>query len=216
MQKISRVFSLFFLLASLLLTAGFRPAIADTPLKLLAYGDSLTHGYGLEAGDTFPERLQAVLDAAGYSVEVINGGNSGDTSASGLARLEWALMDEPDLVIVELGANDGLRGLEPAETKKNLRTILVGLKQFGARVLLAGMQAPRNLGSEYVEEFDRIYPDLARETGVELYPFFLEGVAMERDLNQKDGIHPNRAGVDKIVAAILPYIESMIAAEKGS
>ncbi len=186
------------------------PAAAENPIKLLAYGDSLTHGYGLEAGDTFPDRLQLALSNAGYLVDVINGGNSGDTSASGLARLDWALIDKPEVVIVELGANDGLRGLEPSETRENLRKILRGFKDFGAKILLTGMQAPRNLGDEYVLEFDKIYPDLAQEFNVELYPFFLEGVALDPKLNQADGIHPNRSGVDKIVKSIIPYLEPLL------
>ncbi len=186
------------------------PSLAETPIKLLAYGDSLTHGYGLEAGDTFPERLQAGLDEAGYKVQVINGGNSGDTSASGLSRLEWALLDEPQVVIVELGANDGLRGLEPAQTRENLSKIVAGFKDYGAKVLLTGMQAPRNLGSDYVAEFDKIYPELAELHGVSFYPFFLDGVALNPGLNQADGIHPNRNGVDTIVEKILPYLEPLL------
>ncbi|MFD2205027.1 arylesterase [Kiloniella antarctica] len=200
--------STLFLLFSLMVYGS--PASAENSIKLLAYGDSLTHGYGLEAGDTFPDRLQSALNEAGYVVEVINGGNSGDTSASGLARLEWALIDKPEVVIVELGANDGLRGLEPSETRKNLRKILQGFKNFGAKILLTGMQAPRNLGAEYVSEFDKIYPELAKEFGVELYPFFLSGVALNPELNQADGIHPNRNGVDKIVKGILPYLEPLL------
>ncbi|WP_245622984.1 arylesterase [Kiloniella litopenaei] len=179
---------------------------AETPVKILAFGDSLTHGYGLEAGDTFPERLQVALHEAGYNVTVINGGNSGDTSASGRSRLEWALMDEAKVVIVELGANDGLRGLEPSQTRENLSQIIAGFKKTGAKVLLTGMQAPRNLGTEYVAEFDRIYPELAEEYNVAFYPFFLEGVALDPSLNQGDGIHPNRQGVDVIVQNILPYL----------
>ncbi|MEH6629289.1 MAG: arylesterase [Halopseudomonas aestusnigri] len=206
------VFSILFLFFSLpFFLGGYgNPAAADNPIKLLAYGDSLTHGYGLEAGDTFPDRLQQALNEAGYAVEVINGGNSGDTTASGLTRLEWALYDKPEVVIVELGANDGLRGLEPSETRENLRKILRGFKEFGAKILLTGMQAPRNLGEEYVLEFDKIYPEIAKEFNVELYPFFLNGVALDPELNQADGIHPNRTGVDKIVKGILPYLEPLL------
>ena len=187
---------------------------AETPVKILAFGDSLTHGYGLEAGDTFPERLQVALHEAGYNVTVINGGNSGDTSASGRSRLEWALMDEARVVIVELGANDGLRGLEPSQTRENLSQIIAGFKKTGAKVLLTGMQAPRNLGTEYVAEFDRIYPELAEEYNVAFYPFFLEGVALDPSLNQADGIHPNRQGVDVIVQNILPYLVPLL--EQGA
>jgi acyl-CoA thioesterase I len=191
-----------------LLTANL--SYAETPVKLLAFGDSLTHGYGLEAGDTFPERLQVALREAGYNVTVINGGNSGDTSASGRSRLDWALLDEAKVVIVELGANDGLRGLEPSQTRENLSQIITGFKNSGAKVLLTGMQAPRNLGTEYVDEFDGIYPELAEKYDVAFYPFFLEGVALDPALNQADGIHPNRQGVDLIVQRILPYLEPLL------
>ncbi|WP_299375795.1 arylesterase [uncultured Kiloniella sp.] len=210
-----RVFRLVPYFLFTLLTANL--SYAETPVKLLAFGDSLTHGYGLEAGDTFPERLQVALKESGYNITVINGGNSGDTSASGRSRLDWALLDEAQVVIVELGANDGLRGLEPSQTRENLSQIIAGFKDSGAKVLLTGMQAPRNLGTEYVTEFDKIYPELAEQYDVAFYPFFLEGVALDPALNQADGIHPNRAGVDLIVQNILPYLVPLLEkdAEKG-
>ncbi|WP_421779721.1 arylesterase [Kiloniella litopenaei] len=208
-RRLLRLVPYFFLT---LLSANL--SYAETPVKILAFGDSLTHGYGLEAGDTFPERLQVALHEAGYNVTVINGGNSGDTSASGRSRLEWALMDEAKVVIVELGANDGLRGLEPSQTRENLSQIIAGFKKSGAKVLLTGMQAPRNLGTEYVAEFDQIYPELAEEYNVAFYPFFLEGVALDPSLNQADGIHPNRQGVDVIVQNILPYLVPLL--EQGA
>ena len=201
--------SLILLVVTLFVQVGGGPALA-APLKLLAFGDSLVHGYGLPAGATFPEQLEAALRARGLDVEVINGGNSGDTTAAGLARLDWALAERPDAVLVELGANDSLRGLDPAETAANLEAILIRLKREGLPVLLAGMLAPRNLGADYAAEFDAIYPRLAAQHGVAFYPFFLEAVAMESALNQDDGIHPNAAGVQVIVAAMLPQVLRLI------
>lgn len=193
------------------LAAGPAPLAAEPgPVTILAFGDSLVHGYGLDAGDTFPEQLQNALDRAGYPVRVLNGGNSGDTSAAGLARLDWALADQPDLAIVELGANDGLRGIEPSNTYANLDAILGRLKADGVAVLLAGMLAPRNLGADYARDFDAVYPDLAARHDVALYPFFLDGVALQPDLNQADGIHPNAAGVAIIVGRILPDVVRLL------
>lgn len=146
----------------------------------------------------------------GYRVEVLNGGNSGDTTAAGLARLDWALADRPDLAIVELGANDGLRGIDPGETYRNLDAILSRLEAEGVPVLLAGMLAPRNLGTDYAEAFDAVYPRLAETHGVPLYPFFLDGVALQPELNQADGIHPNGAGVALVVERILPSVVRLI------
>ncbi len=183
---------------------------AAAPVKILAYGDSLIHGYGLDAGQTFPEQLEAALRARGYEVTVLNGGNSGDTTAAGLARLDWALADEPDLVLVEFGGNDGLRGIDPADTRANMDAILARLKQEGLPVLLAGMLAPRNLGAEYAQEFDAVFPEAAAKHGVAFYPFFLEGVAAEPELNQPDGIHPNAAGVAVIVERITPHLVPLL------
>ena len=204
------------LLATLILT-GAVPA--QEPVRLLAFGDSLTHGYGLPQGDTFPEQLEAALAAEGRAVTVLNGGNSGDTTAAGLARLDWALADQPDAVIVELGANDGLRGIDPGDTRRNLDAILAKLTAQGLPVLLAGMLAPRNLGPEYAGAFDSVFPDLAEKYDVALYPFFLDGVALEPELNQPDGIHPNREGVSVIVERILPSVLALldqVAAERGA
>jgi acyl-CoA thioesterase-1 len=181
-------------------------ANAAEPLRILALGDSLTAGHGLRDGDSFPVQLQQALAAAGVSAQVINGGVSGDTSAGGLARLDWALADRPRLVIVELGANDALRGIDPAATAANLDAILTRLKSEGRAVLLAGMWAPPNLGSDYANAFNAMYPALAERHGVTLYPFFLDGVATDRSLNQHDGIHPNAAGVQVIVRRMLPYV----------
>lgn len=180
------------------------------PLRLLAFGDSLTHGYGLVDGETFPEQLEAALKEAGHDVIVINSGNSGDTTASGRARLDWALADNPDAVIVELGANDGLRGLDPAQTFANLDAILARFEKESIPVLLAGMLAPRNLGKDYTEEFDAAYPRLAEKYKVALYPFFLDGVVQNEKLNQTDGIHPNSEGVAIIVSKILPQVEKLL------
>jgi len=181
---------------------------AESGLRLLVLGDSLSAGYGLKPEDSFPSQLEEALDAAGYDVHVINAGVSGDTTAGGLSRLEWALADKPHIVLVELGGNDALRGLPPAETSANLDSILARLKKDGVRVILAGMQAPRNLGNDYTVEFDAIYPRLAGKYEVALYPFFLDGVAFDPALNQPDGIHPNPAGVKVIVKKILPLLES--------
>ncbi len=187
--------------------AGFAGA---QPIKLLAFGDSLVHGYGLTAGDSFPAQLQSALRARGYPVEVINAGNSGDTTAAGRARLDWALAEEPDLVLVELGGNDGLRGIEPGETYRNLDHILARLAAEGLTVLFTGMRAPRNLGEDYVVEFDAVFPRLAEKYGMAFYPFFLDGVALDPRLNQDDGIHPNAAGVAVVVERIVPVLEPLL------
>lgn len=175
--------------------------------RLLVLGDSLTSGWGLATRDAFPARLQEALREAGRGdVRVIASGVAGDTSAGGRARLAWSLADRPHAAIVELGANDGLRGIDPESTYANLDAILAELARRGVRVLLAGMYAPPNLGREYGAAFDAMYPRLAKKHGVPLYPFFLDGVAVEPALNQADGIHPNADGVAVIVARILPYV----------
>ena len=181
------------------------------PLKLTALGTSLTQGYGLPPGTEFTVQLQAALRAQKIDVAVLNAGVSGDTSADGLSRLDWSLADHPDAVILELGSNDMLRGLPPAETEKNLRAILLKLKAEHIAVLLCGMHAQRNLGADYVKQFDTIYPTLAKETGVLFYPFILDGVALNPKLNQADGMHPNPAGVKIIVARILPTVKKLLA-----
>ncbi len=180
------------------------------PIKIAALGDSLTAGFGLAEEHAFPARLETALAAAGVEATVINGGVSGDTTAGGLARLDWILADDPDLVIVELGANDGLRGLDPAKTFDNLDAILARLGEADIEAVLAGMFAPPNLGSEYGNAFNSIYPRLAEQHDVVFYPFFLDGVAAEPTLNQSDGIHPNAAGVDVIVAGITPYVVTAV------
>ena len=197
-------------LALWLLPVAALGAAETAPLRILAFGDSLVHGYGLAADETFPIQLERALEREGHRVEVLNGGNSGDTTAAGLARLDWSLADRPDLAIVELGANDGLRGIDPGETYRNLDAIVKRLKAEGIAVLLAGMLAPRNLGADYVEAFDAVFPRLAEVHGVALYPFFLDGVAMRPELNQADGIHPNAAGVALMVERILPSVVRLI------
>ena len=185
---------------------------AAEPVAIVALGDSLTAGFGLAPGRSFPEQLEAVLKARGHDVTVANAGVSGDTSADGLARLEWSVPADADTVIVELGANDALRGLNPQATRDALGKIVATLKGRGQAVLLTGMLAPRNLGDGFARAFDRIYPELAAEYGVPLYPFFLAGVATDPMLNQPDGMHPNAEGVATIVAAILPEVEKLVAA----
>jgi acyl-CoA thioesterase I len=184
---------------------------ADKPLKIVALGDSLTAGFGLPAQDAFTSKLQAALKAKGYDVRIVNAGVSGDTAAAGLERLEWSVPDDADGVIVELGANDALRGLDPALADKALSTVLDRLAAKHLPILLAGMLAPRNLGSDYTAKFDAIYPKLAANHPVVFYPFFLEGVASDPHLNQGDGLHPNAAGVDVIVQRILPKVEELLA-----
>jgi len=191
------------------------PSLAAAPVKIMAFGDSLVHGYGLPNGESFPSQLAARLAAQDPAVSVVNAGNSGDTTAAGLARLDWALAEEPDAVIVVFGGNDGLRGLEPSETYANLSAMLDALEARGLPVLLAGMLAPRNLGAAYTQEFDAVFQRLAAEHAVIFYPFFLEGVAAEPALNQVDGIHPNGAGVAAIVERMLPSVERLIRQARG-
>jgi acyl-CoA thioesterase-1 len=191
--------------------SAFSYNTADEPIRLLVLGDSLTAGYGLPAEQSFPALLSTALQQSGVDAEVINSGVSGDTTAGGLARLDWSLAENPDLVIVELGANDALRGLDVTTSFENLDAILVKLKQKDARVILSGMRAPPSMGADYTDQFDRIYSELAAKHNVALYPFFLEGVALEPSLNQSDGIHPNAAGVAVIVQNLLPLVLSEIA-----
>lgn len=191
-------------------------AEANKPVKIVALGDSLTAGYGLPAGSAFPAKLQAALKAKGIAAMVVNAGVSGDTASGALERLDWSVPDGTDAAIVELGANDALRGLDPALTEKALTTILDRLDARHIPVLLAGMKAPRNLGSDYTARFDAIYPALASTHPVVFYPFFLDGVATQPHLNQGDGMHPNAAGVDVIVARILPKVEELIARARAA
>jgi acyl-CoA thioesterase-1 len=185
------------------------PAFSGTT-NILAFGDSLTAGLGLAPDEAFPVRLEAALKARGHDVRVLNAGVSGDTTAAGHERLQWALTEDVDAVIVELGANDALRGMSPAGTSAALASILAELKTRKLPVLLAGMKAPRNLGPDYAEQFDPIFPKLAETHGVLFYPFFLDGVAADPSLNQPDGIHPSAKGVDVIVERILPLVEQLV------
>ena len=189
---------------------------AERPINIVAFGDSLTAGYGLAANEAFPVQLQRALDAKGLAVNVVNAGVSGDTSAGGLSRLDWSVPDGTDAVILELGANDALRGFDPEITRKALDTMLRRLKERKISVLLCGMVAPPNLGAEYGRAFNSIYPDLAAQTGAILYPFFLASVAADPKLNQRDGLHPTAAGVAVIVDRILPQVEQLVARAKAS
>ena len=184
-------------------------AMAGTT-TILALGDSLTAGFGLDPGQSLPDKLQEALRAKGFDVTLINAGVSGDIAAQGAARLDWALTDDVKAVIVELGANDALRGLDPAQAETAMREILQKLRDKKLSVLLLGMKAPPNLGADYQVKFDGIYPKLAHEFGASLYPFYLDGVAAQADFNQPDGIHPNVKGLAVIVPRLLPYVEALI------
>ena len=179
--------------------------------RLLVLGDSLVAGYGLPPGQSLPDQLQRDLETRGVSVAVINAGVSGDTTAGGLARLDWSLADNPDAVIIVLGGNDMLRGLPPEGTAANLDAIVSRLRGREIEVLLAGMMAPRNLGPAYVKAFDAIYPALARRHDIEFYPFFLDGVALDPALNLNDGLHPNMQGISEISRRMLPVVERLLA-----
>lgn len=189
--------------------ANARAASAEK-IRIVAFGDSLTAGYGLKPGQAFPDVLQIALKARGHNVEVINAGVSGDTTAAGLARLDWAVGEDADAVIVELGANDALRGQPPTETHDNLDAILARLGARNLPVLLAGMRSPENWGSDYRSRFDAVFADLATKHGALLYPFFLDGVAIDPRLNLPDGLHPNVRGIAIIVERILPKVEELI------
>lgn len=179
---------------------------ATAPVEIVAFGDSLSAGFGVGPGESFPEQLQAALSVKGYAVKVANAGVSGDTTTGGLARLDWSVPDTTRLVILELGANDALRGIAPAISERNLDAMLKRLQERGIRTLLAGMLAPPNMGPDYAEAFNPIYPRLAERYGVALYPFFLDGSAGEASLTQPDGMHPNPKGVAVIVERILPAV----------
>lgn len=184
-------------------------------MHILAFGDSLTAGYGLAPSESFAARLEQRLLAKGRSVRVTNAGLSGDTSSGGLDRLPWSLQDKPDLVILELGANDGLRGLDPDRMRANLESMVELCLRAGARIILAGMRAPVNWGPAYQRQFDAVFPDLASRHGLSLYPFFLDGVLTDKSLVLDDGLHPNARGVDRIVDGILPLVESELDALSG-
>ncbi|MET3897366.1 acyl-CoA thioesterase-1 [Devosia sp. UYZn731] len=189
------------------------PTLAQAaPKTLLLYGDSLMAGLGLDAKDGFAAQLQAALDAKHLDVAVVNASVSGDTTADGLARLDWTLADRPDAVLLELGANDMLQGLPAEAVGHNLDAILDRFAADGVPVLLAGMKANPSLGQDYVAAFDTVFPTLSEKYKAALFPFFLDGVALDATLNQADGIHPNAVGVKRIVANILPYVEQLLAA----
>ncbi|HUG63045.1 MAG TPA: arylesterase [Methylomirabilota bacterium] len=196
--------------AATLLLATPNVATAD-PVRLVALGDSLTAGYGLSNGDdAFPQKLEAALKARGHDVLVVDAGVSGDTSTGGLARLDWSVGPDADGVIVELGANDMLRGADPSVTAEAIDQIVARLRKRGLEVLVAGMRAAPNLGQEFGRDFDAIFPDVAERHGALLYPFFLDGVVADPRLNQADGIHPTAEGIDVIVERILPSVEALI------
>ncbi|RCK32290.1 lysophospholipase [Thalassospira profundimaris] len=200
------------LLGFVALFGGIAPVQAkdEAPQTIVLFGDSLMAGYGLSHDDGFAPKLEAALKDAGHDVRVINSSVSGDTSAAGLARLDWALVDKPDAVLLELGANDALRGVEPSQTRDNLAQIIEKLRAQDVDILLAGMMAPPNMGAAYGDEFNSIYPDLAGRYEIDFYPFFLDGVAAEPTLNQDDGMHPNADGVGVIVERILPNVINLL------
>ena len=209
-------------LGVVLMTAGTGFAQTQTettaaakPIKIVVLGDSLSAGLGLSGSAAFPERLQKTLESNGLSVEIRNAGVSGDTSSGGCDRLDWSVPDGTQAVILELGANDALRGTDPAVTRSALSDILTRLKARGIAVLLCGMVAPPNYGDDYSARFNAIYPDLAKSFGVPLYPFFLQGVAADAKLNQADGLHPTAEGVDIIVRNILPTVQAFLGTISG-
>jgi acyl-CoA thioesterase I len=196
----------FRIVALVALLGAVAPAYASEPVRILAFGDSITAGYGLADQDTLPTRLAEALNKMGRPVTMINGGVSGDTSADGVTRLDWALADKPQIMILALGANDMLRGLDPKATRANLDAIIQKAKAADVEIVLAGMLSPPNLGSEYKAAFDAIYPDLAKAHNLLFMPFLLQDVVQVSDLNQADGIHPNGNGVAIIVRNLLPYV----------
>lgn len=197
-------------LLALILSLGLPSVAAATPARILMLGDSITAGYGLAPEDALPRRLQERLRKDGFNATVLDAGVSGDTTAGGRSRLGWALGDRPTHVIVALGGNDLLRAIDPKDTRANLDAILAELKARNLPVMLVGMMAPANLGRGFAAEFDPIYPELAKKYGVKLYPFLLDGVALDAKLNQQDGIHPNVQGVKAIVDRLAPQVEMLI------
>lgn len=194
-------------------------AAAEKPIKIVAFGDSLMAGYQLPMSAAFPAQLEKALKAKGLSVEIANAGVSGDTASGGLSRLDWSVPDGTDAVIVELGANDMLRNVDPKVTRAALEQIVTKLKQRGIEVMLAGMRSVANYGEEYAKQFNAIYPELATTHNLVFYPFFLDGIAADAKLNQRDGLHPTEAGVETIVTRITPKVEELIArirAKRGS
>lgn len=194
---------------------GVSPAAAEA-IRIVAFGDSLMAGYQLPAADAYPAKLEKALKAAGHDVVISNGAVSGDTTADGLARLDWTIPDGTDGVLLELGANDALRGVDPAQARQNIDAMLSRLKERGMAVMLMGMLAPPNMGDGYAKSFNSIYPELARKHGVPLYPFFLDGVVSESALKQDDGMHPNARGVDRLVEKTLPAVEAFVGTIKSA
>jgi len=192
-----------------MLGASFKSVQADSP-HLMVFGDSLVAGYGLPAEEGFTWQLQDRLTAQGVEIKILNAGVSGDTTAGGLARLEWALAEQPDYVMIVLGGNDLLRGLDPSATRRNLDQILSKLAARGIKTFLCGMLAPVNLGAEYGAEFNPVYPDLAQKYDLAFYPFFLQDVALVPRFNQRDGLHPNAEGVAKIIDGMMPLLQKFL------
>jgi acyl-CoA thioesterase-1 len=210
-QTLTRTIAVALICATVAAIAGLpASAAADRPVKIVALGDSLTAGFGLPAADAFPTKLAQALTDKGFAVTMINAGVSGDTASGGLARLDWSVPEGTDAVILELGANDALRGVDPAVTRSALSAIVQRLRARGISMLICGMLAPPNLGTEYGQAFNLIFPDLAAAYGAIYYPFFLNGVATVQTLNQSDGLHPTARGVDVIVDRILPSVEQLI------
>ncbi len=197
------------------MVSAFSVAAERSKLHIVAFGDSLTAGFGLPPGADFASRLEAALKVKGHDIRITNAGVSGDTTAGGLARFDWAVPDDADAVILELGANDALRGLAPRIARNNLDQILAKLKHRSLPVLIAGMHAPANWGDDYVKAFNAIFPELANKHGALLYPFFLDGVIKRADLKLADALHPNQAGVEEIVRRILPDVERLIVQAKS-
>jgi acyl-CoA thioesterase-1 len=210
-----QVFALVVAALALAVPLAGSAGAADGPVRIVVLGDSLTAGLGLPANAAFPARLEQALRAKGIAVEISNAGVSGDTASGGLARLDWSVPEGTEAVIVELGANDTLRGIDPKVTRQALEEIVRRLRVRGIAVLLAGMRAAPNLGPDYARDFEAIYSDLAARNDLLLYPFFLDGVATDAKLNQRDGLHPTAAGVDAIVARILPKAEELVARARG-
>jgi len=211
-----RAVSLIVMLAACLVLVPLHRIEAEPLVPVIvAFGDSLTAGLGLPQDAAFPAQLEAALKARGTEARIVNAGVSGDTAAAGLARLDWALPDDASAVIIELGGNDALQGIPPEGTKAALEKIIEKVKARGLPILLAGMEAPPNMGKDYADRFRAIYPDLAARYGLVLYPFFLEGVALNDSLLQGDGIHPNTGGVAVIVEGILPKVEELLAQVKA-
>lgn len=198
--------------AGLALFGGIASALAE-PVRIVAFGDSLMAGYQLNPGESFPERLEEALKARGHDVVIANAGVSGDTTSAGLARLDWSVPDDTQLVILGLGANDMLRGVDPGVTENNLTEMLERLDARNIDVMLMGMLAAPNLGASYGERFNGIYPDLASQFDVELYPFFLDGVTTVSGMTLDDRMHPSAAGVDRMVEGVLPMVEAYVEAQ---